>query len=87
MVEVEIYAAGLRAAHKLLGLDLELGALPGLRYKVDVLHDIIFIESDNAELSLEELGCIFLKLGLKPRFIGETHYLARTASSTQVIRP
>jgi len=87
MVELEIYAAGLRAPDKIMGLDLELGALPGLRYKVDTLHDIIFLESDDPSLSLEEIRSIFSKLGLQARFVGQTHSVAQSQSATQLISP
>lgn len=87
MVEIEIYAAGLRAPDKLMGLDLELGSLPGVHYKVDTLHDIVFIESEDASLSLAEITGIFKKLDLQARFIGQTHTLASSPSATQVIRP
>ncbi|MFZ9933238.1 MAG: hypothetical protein ACO3J2_06050 [Chthoniobacterales bacterium] len=87
MVEIEVYARGLRAPDKLLGLDLELGAIPGLRYKVDALHDIIFLESDHAAFSLEEIAGIFRKLELEARFIGQTHSVARTQTATRVIGP
>jgi hypothetical protein len=66
---------------------LELGAIPGLRYKVDTLHDIIFLESDDANLSLEEIRSIFNKLDLRARFVGQTHTVARSQSATQLIRP
>lgn len=87
MIELEVYAAGLRAPDKLMGLDLELGAIPGLRYKVDTAHDVIFLESDDPELSLEEIRSIFNKLDLQARFVGQTHTIAKSASATQVIRP
>ena len=87
MTELEVYAAGLRSPEKLMGLDLELGAIPGLRYKVDTLHDLMFLESDDPDLSLEEIGSIFNKIGLKARFVGQTHTIAKSASATQVIRP
>jgi hypothetical protein len=87
MVEIEVYARGLRAPDKLLGLDLELGAIPGLRYKVDALHDIIFLESDDPAISLEEIGSIFRKLDLEARFVGQTHSVAHSQSATQVILP
>ena len=87
MVEFEVYAAGIRAPDRLMGLDLELGAIPGLRYKVDTLHDIIFLESDDANLSLEEIRSIFNKLDLRARFVGQTHTVARSQSATQLIRP
>ena len=87
MIELEVYAAGLRSPDKLMGLDLELGAIPGLRYKVDTLHDVIFLESDDPALSLEEIRSIFNKLDLRARFIGQTHSVAQSPSATQVIRP
>jgi hypothetical protein len=87
MIELEIYAAGVRAPDKLMGLDLELGGIPGLRYKVDTLHDIIFLESSDSDLSLEVIRSIFNKLDLQARFVGQTHSVARSKSATQVIRP
>lgn len=87
MIELEIYAAGVRAPDKLMGLDLELGAIPGLRYKVDTLHDVVFIESEDAGISLEVIRSIFNKLDLKALFVGQTHSVARLKSATQVIRP
>lgn len=87
MIELEIYAAGVRAPDKLMGLDLELGAIPGLRYKVDTLHDIIFLESDDPALSLEDIRSIFNKLDLRARFVGQTHSVAPSQSATQLIRP
>ena len=87
MVEIEVYARGLRAPDKLLGLDLEFGAVPGLRYKVDALHDIMFLESDDPAISLEEIASIFRKLDLQARFVGQTHSVARSQSATQLIGP
>lgn len=86
MIEIEVYAAGLRSPDKLMGLDLELGAIPGLRYKVDTLHDVMFLESDEILPSLEEIRCIFSKLGLQARFVGQTHSAARSTTATRVIR-
>ena len=89
MVEIQVYAKGLRAPDKLLGLDLEFGAINGLRYKVDSLHDIAFLEfeSDEASISLEEVGSILRKLGLEACFVGQTHSIARSHTATQVIVP
>jgi hypothetical protein len=86
MIEIEVYAEGLRSPDKLMGLDLELGAVAGLRYKVDTLHDIIFLESDELLPSLEEIRSIFSKLGLQARFVGQTHSAARSTSATRLIR-
>ncbi len=87
MIELEVYAAGLRAPDKLMGLDLELGAIPGLRYKVDTLHDVMFLEADGPGISIEGIRSIFNKLDLKARFVGQTHSVALSQSATQVIRP
>lgn len=87
MVELQIYAAGMRAPDKLMGLDLELGTIPGLRYKVDTLHDMIFLESDDPSLSLEGIRSIFNKLDLQARFVGQTHSVAPSQSATQLILP
>lgn len=85
MIEIEVYAAGVRSPDKLMGLDLELGAIPCLRYKVDTLHDVIFIESDDEAISLEEIRSIFNKLGLGARFVGQTSQSVRSARSTRLI--
>jgi hypothetical protein len=87
VIELEIYAAGVRQADKLTGLHLELGAIEGLRYKVDTLHDVIFLEADDDNLSLEEIQSIFNKLGLKAKFLGQTHAEALSQAATQIIRP
>jgi hypothetical protein len=87
MIELEIYAAGVRAPDKLMGLDLELGTMPGLHYKVDTLHDIVFLESEDAALSLENIRSIFNKLDLQARFVGPAQALAPSQSATQLIRP
>ena len=87
MIELQVYAAGLRAPDKLMGLDLELGAIPGLHYKVDTLHDVIFLEAEGPGISIEGIRSIFNKLDLKARFVGQTHTAALSQSATQVIRP
>ena len=71
MIELEVYAAGLRAPDKLMGLDLELGAIPGLRYKVDTNHDIIYMEFSAAVPSQHDIESIFRKLGLEAKFVGQ----------------
>jgi hypothetical protein len=87
MIELEIYAAGVRAPDKLMGLDLELGAVPGLRYKVDTLHDLVFLETPDRGLALEDIRSIFNKLDLDARFVGQTHSAARAQSATQRLAP
>lgn len=71
MVELEIYAAGLRQPEKMLGLALELDVMPNLRYKVDTNHDIVYMEFLGDVPSLVALESVFRKLGLEARFVGE----------------
>ena len=70
MIELEVYAAGIRTLEKILELDHELEAIPGLHYKVDSNHDIIYLEFDHASVSVQELKGIFAKLGLDAKFVG-----------------
>jgi hypothetical protein len=70
MIELEVYARGLRDLKKILELDLQLEAIVGLHYKIDTNHDLVYFEFDRATLSLREIRAIFLKLGLEPLFIG-----------------
>ena len=67
MLELEVYAAGLRDLNKILELDRELEAIQGLRYKVDSNHNIVYLEMDEATITLREIRGIFRKLGLDPR--------------------
>ena len=70
MFEIEIYARGLRDMGNVLELDRQLVEIPGLRYKVDTSHDIIYLEFDEPMLSIREIRAIFLKLSLEPLIIG-----------------
>lgn len=46
MLELEVYAAGLGDLDKILELDHQLAAIPGLRYKVDRNHNLVYLELD-----------------------------------------
>ncbi len=70
MVEVEVYAAGMRAPEKMMGLALELEAIPGLRYKVDLNHDIVYMEFTERVPDGESLRAIFRRIELEPKFVG-----------------
>ncbi len=70
MIEVEIYAHGLREMGKILELDRQLVEIDGMRYKLDTNHDIVYLEFDEPTLGVREIRAIFLKLGLQPLFIG-----------------
>jgi len=72
MIELEIYAPGVRNLEKVLELDHELEAMPGLRYKVDPNHDIVYLEFDEPTFTIHEIrgisGNWASKRGLSGRF-------------------
>ncbi|PYK95801.1 MAG: hypothetical protein DME36_00825, partial [Verrucomicrobia bacterium] len=61
MIELEVYATGLRDLDKVLGLDHQLEAIPGLRYKVDSKHDLVYLELDEPTVTAREIRAIFKK--------------------------
>jgi hypothetical protein len=83
MMELEIYAAGLRDLNKILELDHQLEAIAGLRYKVDSNHDLVYLELDKPTRNVREIRAIFLKLGLDARFIGAIPPELRPKSKTE----
>ncbi len=70
MIELEIYAAGVRSLDKILELDRALEGIPGIRYKVDSNHDIVYIEADGPTFSVQEIRLAFERLDLLPRIVG-----------------
>jgi hypothetical protein len=46
MLELEVHAAGLRDLNKILELDYQLDAIPGVRYRVDRNYDLVYLELD-----------------------------------------
>jgi hypothetical protein len=83
MLELEVYAAGLRDLDKILELDHQLAAIPGLRYKVDRNHDLVYLELDQPTVTFREIRAIFRKLGLNPRFVGAIPAELRPKTKTQ----
>ena len=86
MLELEVYAAGLRDLNKILELDHQLEAIPGLRYKVDSNHDIVYLDFDEPTLTIQEVRAIFRKLGLEPRIVGAIPAQLNPKSKTQPLR-
>jgi hypothetical protein len=85
MVEIEVYAAGVRSPDKMLGLALELDVIPGLRYKVDTDHDIIYMEFAGEVPLLSTFEAIFSKLGLALKFVGRLPEEMNSCKKTQRI--
>ena len=70
MIELEIYAAGVRDMKMILELDHLLETMPGLRYKIDRNHDIVYFEADEPVASVKEILAVFRQVGLEPRIVG-----------------
>lgn len=85
MIELEVYAAGVRDLNKILELDHQLEAVPGLRYKVDSNHDLVYMELEEPVITLREIRAMFRKLDLEPRFIGAVSPELRPKSKTQLL--
>jgi hypothetical protein len=85
MLELEVYAAGVRDLNKIMELDMELEAIPGLRYKVDRNHDIVYMELDEPTVTFREIRATFRKLGLEPKFVGAVPPELRPKTKTQLL--
>ena len=85
MLELEVYAAGVRDLNKILELDHELEAITGLRYKVDSNHDLVYLELDEPTVTYRDIRSIFRKLGLEPRFVGAIPQELRAKTKTQLL--
>ena len=83
MIDLEVYAQGLRDLNKILELDHQLAAIPGLRYKVDRNHDLVYLELDQPTITFREIRAIFRKLSLDPRFIDAIPAELRPKTKTQ----
>jgi len=86
MIELEVYATGVRNLEKILELDHEFEAVPGLRYKVDSNHDIVYLEFEEPTLTIQEVRAVFRKLGLEPRIVGAVPPELNPKSKTQPLR-
>ena len=86
MLEIEVYAAGIRNVEKILALDHELEAVAGLRYKVDSNHDIVYLDFDEPTLTIQEIRGMFRRLGLEARIVGAVPPELNPKSKTQPLR-
>jgi len=85
MIELEVYAAGVLQLEKILELDRELEAIPGLRYKVDSNHDLVYMEFEEPTINVREIRAISRKLNLEPRFVGTIPAELRSKPKTQLL--
>ena len=85
MLDLEVYAAGVRDLNKIFELDHELEAVAGLRYKVDRNHDLVYLELDEPTITVRDIRAVFRKLGLEPRFVGAIPGELRPKTKTQLL--
>lgn len=72
MIEVEIYAPGLRSESTLMQLRNQMDHFPRVRYKVDTRHDIVYFEMDRpGDITQQEIHQIFAAIDVSPRFVGQ----------------
>lgn len=83
MIDLEVYATGVRNLEKILELDHELEAVSGLRYKVDSNHDIVYLEFEEPTFTVQEIRDIFRKLGLDAKIVGSIPPELNPKSKTQ----
>ncbi len=85
MIELEAYAVGIRDPDKVLALSNELDSLPGLRHKVDLNHDIVYLEMDEPLYTADDVRRVFRNLGVTIQFVGAIPIECRPKSKTQLL--
>ncbi|MFT4549040.1 MAG: hypothetical protein ACI9UA_001240 [Pseudoalteromonas tetraodonis] len=71
MIELEVYAVGLRDSDYIQQLNHELEAFNNVRYQVDPNHDIVYFEMEEPTVTLNQVASVFKRIGLHPRFVGQ----------------
>jgi len=72
MIELEVYACGLRANDSILQLQSQMDIIPEARYKVDANHDLVYFEIDRPDtITQRQIARVFEAIGLEPRFVGQ----------------
>lgn len=86
MIEVEIYAPGLRADARMLQLRNQMDNFPKVHYKVDTRHDLVYLEIDKpGDISQQEIHQIFDAIDLEPRFVGQIPDELRPGGTVKLI--
>ena len=72
MIELEVYARGLRDSQCILHLQSQMNIIPHARYKVDANHDLVYFEIDEpGSVTQRQIARVFEAIGLEPRFVGQ----------------
>ncbi len=86
MIEVEIYAPGLRAESTVMQLRNQMDHFPKVRYKVDTRHDLVYFEIDKpGDINQQEINQIFDAIDLSPRFVGQIPEELRSGQTTKLV--
>ncbi len=86
MIEVEIYAPGLRVESTMMQLRNQMDHFPKVRYKVDARHDLVYFEIDKpGDISQQEINQIFDAIDLSPRFVGQIPDELRSGATVQLV--
>jgi hypothetical protein len=86
MIEVEIYAPGLRVESAVMQLRNQMDHFPKVRYKVDARHDLVYFEIDKpGDMNQQEIHQIFDAIGLEPRFVGQIPEELRSGQTTKLV--
>ena len=70
MIDLQVYAPGLRNGDNVLKLGHILEANPDVLYKVDTTHDLVYLEFNEPTMTLSEIREAFRALGLEARIVG-----------------
>ncbi|MFV1995747.1 MAG: hypothetical protein ACC661_09950 [Verrucomicrobiales bacterium] len=70
MIDLQVYASGLRQGDYVLRLGHAMEMYAGVRYKVDPDHDMIYFEFDTPSMSLPQIERLLKGIGLTCRFVG-----------------
>ena len=83
MIELEVYARGLRRESNILQIRNQMDMLPRVRYKIDANHDLVYFEIDDPkDVTLRQINDVFTDIGLIPRFVGQIPDTLRKGDET-----
>lgn len=86
MIEVEIYAPGVRTEAAMMQLRNQMDHFPRVRYKVDGRHDLVYFEIDRpGDISQQEIDQIFDAIDLQARFVGQIPEELRSGQTERLV--
>jgi hypothetical protein len=86
MIEIEIYAPGIRETSRVLQLDREVQAFARLRYKIDAAHDIVYFEMESPVVTVQDIRALFRRIGIEGHFVGLIPPELKPKAKTQLLQ-